>query len=42
MERLAGWLAEASRPVIVADLAGRSPEGFRALVRLAERLAARR
>ncbi|GJD56863.1 thiamine pyrophosphate-requiring protein [Methylobacterium dankookense] len=35
--RLAGWLAEAERPVIVTASAGRSEAGFRALAGFAER-----
>ncbi len=37
--RLADWLAEAERPVIVTASAGRSAAGFRALARFAERFA---
>ncbi|MGH2371989.1 MAG: thiamine pyrophosphate-dependent enzyme [bacterium] len=39
LEAAARWLAEAERPVVLADYVGRRPAGVRALVDLAEALA---
>jgi acetolactate synthase-1/2/3 large subunit len=39
VSRAADWLLEAERPLVVADMLGRSPEAVADLVRLAERLA---
>jgi acetolactate synthase-1/2/3 large subunit len=40
LERAADMLAKAKRPVIIAEFVGRDPEGFNALVELAETLGA--
>jgi acetolactate synthase-1/2/3 large subunit len=40
IERLAHWLVEAQRPVLVAEQLGRSPEAVQALIELAELLGA--
>ena len=39
IDTIARWLIEADRPVVVADLVGRSEQAFDALVELAELLA---
>jgi len=39
LETLAGWLAAAEHPVVLADYVGRAPQAVGALVRLAETLA---
>jgi hypothetical protein len=39
VSRAADWLLEAERPLVVADMLGRSPDAVADLVRLAERLA---
>jgi acetolactate synthase-1/2/3 large subunit len=37
IERLAGWLAEAERPLVITSAAGRTAAGMEALARVAER-----
>jgi acetolactate synthase-1/2/3 large subunit len=39
IQRLAGWVAEAERPLVITSSAGRTPEGMAALARVAERYA---